>query len=186
MADSYFFIATDLYLGPKSKYYDGMPEYLKYFRQKEFISTEIMERIAFNLAQKDPNDNTLLNDMIWWGKVMYFEQAMQPLEPDSVIARYSGKHLLFAIENEMAMWTYFVDNKLLFDSNAELKRKFIEPAPYSKFGMPFDNETPGVIGRWMGWRIVSSYMRNNPEIKLPDLMSDTDYKSIFKNSKYKP
>jgi len=186
LADKFLFFAVDMYLGKNHPAYQQESNYLNYYRQAEFLVPDGMEQFALNLAAKDLDDNTLLNDMIWWGKVAYFKNAMQPEANDTIVARMSSNHLNFCRQNEINIWTFFIDNKLLFETNDQLKRKFISPAPFSKFGMPFDNETPGMIGRWLGLRIVQSYMQNNPEITLQNLMANKDAKLIFKNSKYKP
>ena len=58
-------------------------------------------------------------------------------------------------------------------------------APFSKFYLEIDNETPGRIGQWIGWQIVRAYVQNNPDISATQLLK-TDYKTIFEKSKYKP
>jgi uncharacterized protein YjaZ len=77
-----------------------------------------------------------------------------------------------------------VDEKLLYDSDPKLPGRFINPAPFSKFYLEIDNESPGQIGMWIGWQIVRSYMKNN-DVSLQQLLQ-TDAKEIFDNSKYKP
>jgi hypothetical protein len=186
LADGLIFLAVDLYLGEDHPAYGQMASYQRFNRQKAFISTDIMETLAFQKAQKDPGDNALINDMIWWGKVLYFIEAMQPAATDAVTIKYTQEHIEFCRQNEVEMWTYFVDNQLLFNTSDDAKRKFIYPAPYSKFGMAFDSETPGMVGRWLGWQIVRSYMQANPNVSLPQLMKDNRSREIFRNSKYKP
>lgn len=186
VADRLIFVASDLYLGKNHPAYQFQPEYMNYQKQPEFITTDVFEQLAYALAARNTDDNTLLNDMIWWGKIIYFTEAMQPDAHDTILLRNSNKHINFCKENHAQMWTYFVDNKLIFSTQPDAKRRFIEPAPYTKFGLPFDAETPGMVGRWLGWQIVRSYMANNPDVSLPQLMSDADSRSIFKNSKYKP
>jgi len=186
LADKFLFCAVDMYLGKNHPAYKQENSYFNYYRQAEFLVPDAMEQFAQNFAAKDLDDNTLLNDMIWWGKIAYFKNAMQPQLNDTIVARMSSAHLNFCEQNEINIWTYFIDNKLLFETNDQMKRKFIAPAPFSKFGMPFDNETPGMIGRWLGLRIVQSYMQSNREITLQKLMANNDAKLIFKNSKYKP
>jgi uncharacterized protein YjaZ len=50
--------------------------------------------------------------------------------------------------------------------------------------LEIDNESPGMVGRYIGWQIVRSYMENNT-VTVPQLLiKNAD--EIFKNSKYKP
>ncbi|MNL23930.1 hypothetical protein D3C87_1453440 [compost metagenome] len=58
------------------------------------------------------------------------------------------------------------------------------PAPFSKFYLEIDNDSPGRVGAWIGWQMVRSYMKNN-NVTLPELLK-TDNKEIFEKSKYKP
>jgi uncharacterized protein YjaZ len=82
------------------------------------------------------------------------------------------------------MWRYFIENELLYDNDQKLNNRFINPAPFSKFYLEIDNESPGRVGAWVGWQIVRSYMKNN-EVPLPELLKMSP-KEIFEKSKYKP
>ena len=82
------------------------------------------------------------------------------------------------------MWSYFINDNLLYDSDPKLANRFINPAPFSKFYLEIDNESPGRVGAWLGWQIVKSYMDNNAT-SLTDLLK-MDAKELFEKSKYKP
>ena len=84
----------------------------------------------------------------------------------------------------MDMWRYFIENELLFSTDAKLPPRFINEAPFSKFYLEIDNESPGMIGRYLGWQIVRSYMKNN-DISVTQLMIQTP-EEVYNNSKYKP
>jgi uncharacterized protein YjaZ len=79
----------------------------------------------------------------------------------------------------------FIENKYLYSSNSKLPNQFINKAPFSKFYLEIDNESPGRIGQWIGWQIVRSYMENNPKTTIQQLLK-MDAKAIFEASKYKP
>jgi uncharacterized protein YjaZ len=66
-----------------------------------------------------------------------------------------------------------------------LANRFINVAPFSKFYLEIDNESPGRIGQWVGWQIVRSFMENNPKVTVQDLIKMNE-KDIFELSKYKP
>ena len=73
---------------------------------------------------------------------------------------------------------------MLYESNVKNEFRFINEAPFSKFYLEIDNESPGRVGQWLGWQIVRSYMENN-DVSLDQLLV-TDAKTIFEKSKYKP
>ena len=86
--------------------------------------------------------------------------------------------------NDVDVWKYFIQNEFLFSTDQELSKRFIENAPFSKFYLANDNESPGKIGAWFGWQIVRAYMQNN-NVTLQQMLQ-TDNEDIFKKSKYKP
>ncbi len=82
------------------------------------------------------------------------------------------------------MWRYFIEKELLYSTDPKLGARFITPAPFSKFYLEIDNESPGMLGRYLGWKIVRAYMEKN-DTDVQRLMI-TDAEEIFTNSKYKP
>ena len=62
-------------------------------------------------------------------------------------------------------------------------RCYIEETPFTK---QFGNDSPGRLGIFLGWKLIQSYMKNNPEVTLPELMQISDYQKILNNSKFKP
>ena len=98
---------------------------------------------------------------------------------------YTEDQLNWAQENEWFIWNYFIGKELLYDTNAKIPSRFINPAPFSKFYLEqVDNESPGRIGQFIGWQIVKSYMDNNT-VSIKSLLT-AEPLEIFNNSKYKP
>lgn len=181
--DSLVLISLDLYLGKGHRFYE-FPEYLKQgFEPKQIMPDLITEFSKTKIPY--PRDRTLLSQMIYYGKQLYMKDMILPDATDASKIEYTPEHIKWAEANEAEMWTYFIENKLLFDTNSKLPQRFITPAPFSKFYLDIDNESPGRIGQWLGWQIVRAYMENNKSVTLPKLML-TDAKEIFENSKYKP
>ena len=79
---------------------------------------------------------------------------------------------------------YFIENRLLYSTDSKLYARFVANAPFSKFYIDIDKDSPGRIGVWLGWQIVRSYMNNN-SVNLQQLLQ-TNAEEIFKKSKYKP
>jgi uncharacterized protein YjaZ len=107
-----------------------------------------------------------------------------PNESDAVKMGYTPEQIKWCEENEPQIWMYFIENKLLFDSDSKLYSRFLQKAPFSKFYLDLDSESPGRVGVWIGWQIVRSYMKNN-NVTLQQLFA-ANAKEIFDNSKYKP
>ena len=92
----------------------------------------------------------------------------------------------WCVENEANIWAYFVENKLLFSSQHSTKQRFIEDAPFSKFYTNFDADSPGRVGQWLGFNLVSSYMEDHPEMSLNELITEQNAQKILRKSHYKP
>ncbi|MBL7867073.1 MAG: gliding motility lipoprotein GldB [Flavobacterium lindanitolerans] len=181
--DSLLILSLDVYLGKDHEFYTGFPEY----QRKTFEKSQLLSDVVSSFAIRKivpPTDRTLLSQMIYFGKELYMKDLLIPQISDADKIGYTPEQIAWSQENEGYIWRYFVDEKLLYDSDPKLPGRFINPAPFSKFYLEIDNESPGQIGRWIGWQIVRSYMKNN-DVSLQQLLQ-TDAKEIFDKSKYKP
>ena len=97
---------------------------------------------------------------------------------------YTAEQLKWCEENENYMWRYFIEREMLYSNDQKLIPRFISQAPFSKFYLELDNESPGRVGAWLGWQIVRAYAKNN-EIPIGDLLK-LNAKELFEKSKYKP
>lgn len=182
-ADSLLLVSLDVYLGKDHEFYTGFPEY----QRKTFEKSQLLSDVVSNFSLRKivpPTDRTLLSQMIYFGKELYMKDLLIPQVSDADKIGYTPEQIVWSQENEGYIWRYFVDEKLLYDSDPKLPGRFINPAPFSKFYLEIDNESPGQIGKWIGWQIVRSYMKNN-DVSLQQLLQ-TDAKEIFDKSKYKP
>ena len=132
------------------------------------------------------NENSLLASMLYYGKIHYLKSLILPNYAPHIIMRYSEQKMEWCSNNEANIWAYFIDNKLLFSTHHQNKARFIENAAFSKFYTSFDSDSPGRIGQWIGWRIISSYMKSHHDISLIDLINEQDAQKILRESRYKP
>lgn len=182
--DNMLIIALDMFLGPKVKYYDqmGIPKYVSFRYQPEFILPESFKEISYSYLPSPKTRITTLDYMIFEGKKLYFTELMMPHVHDTLIIGYPLEKLNWAIQNEGNIWAYIIENNLLYSKDNKAIVKFINDAPFTSF---FARESPGRIGHWIGWQIVRSYMNNN-EVNLLDMMKDENYRGILEKSRYKP
>ncbi len=125
----------------------------------------------------------LLDKMIYEGKKLYILKKLLPHTPDSVIFVYSQKDLDFCLENEKQIWSFFLDDGLIYSVEPFQINKYIHPAPHSS-GMP--QGAPGRTGSFIGYQIVRQYMRRHPDISLTELIHQQDAQQLLEASKYKP
>lgn len=183
LADSLLIIAIDNYLGSDHRFYGGIKKFIAQNLKESQLGPDIATAYAGQLIAR-PKKRTLLAQMIFYGKELYLKDLWLPDTTDADKIGYTEAQLAWAKANESDMWRYFVEKELLYSTNAKLPAQFINPAPFSKFYLEIDNESPGMTGRFLGWQIVRSYMKNN-EVSVPQLMIK-DPEELFKESKYKP
>jgi len=182
-ADSLLFISLDVYLGKESEIYLDFPNYVKNNFTKEHLVVDVAT--AFSQVQIPiSSDRSFISRLIQEGKKMYLLDAYLPNLSDAEKIGYTQEQIDWTDFNDEDIWKYFVQNQLLFSSDQELSKRFIDEAPFSKFYQANDNDSPGRVGVWIGWQIVRAYMNNN-NTSLKELLK-TPNELIFKKSKYKP
>jgi hypothetical protein len=171
-----------MYLGKNHKFYQ-FPNYLKQNFEENQIMPDVVSSFYKRKTVPDLTKN-LLSKMINSGKELYFKDVLLPDYSDADKMGYTKEQIIWCDENESYMWRYFIEKEMLYSDDQKLMSRFIRPAPFSKFYLEIDNESPGQVGGWIGWQIVRSYMKNN-EVSLQQL-AKTNAKEIFEKSKYKP
>jgi len=181
-ADSLVIVALELYLGREHKFYE-FPNYLKYNFEERQIMPDVVSSFTYRNIPSYPDKN-LISQMIFEGKQLYAKDLLLPQYTDAEKMGYKPEQIKWCEENESYMWRYFLENEMLYSLDPKLTTRFIVPAPFSKFYLEIDNDSPGRVGAWIGWQIVRSYMKNN-NVSLSELLK-VNAKEIFEKSKYKP
>jgi hypothetical protein len=183
VSDSVIVIGLDFFGGPKAKYRpNGLYNYQLRRYEKPFIVPSILFLLSKKYNKANPKDQSLLADMVWYGKGFEFVKHSLPDTPDSLIIGYSQKQLDDVYASQSDVWAYFLDRKLIFQTRDAEKQRFLGERPAT---VEISQYCPGGIARWVGWRIVSKYLAQNPNTTLPELMNDTKAQQIFEQSKYK-
>ncbi|UUF16337.1 MULTISPECIES: gliding motility lipoprotein GldB [Flavobacterium] len=181
-ADSLVVVALELYLGKDHKFYE-FPAYLKYNFEEKQIMPDVVSSFTYRNIPAYPDKN-LVSQMIFEGKQLYAKDLLLPNYTDAEKMGYTAEQIKWCEENESYMWRYFLESEMLYSLDPKLTTRFIAPAPFSKFYLEIDNDSPGRVGAWIGWQIVRSYMKNN-NVSLSELLK-VNAKEIFEKSKYKP
>ena len=177
------FISLDVYLGSTHPFYGDFPSYIKQNNIRERIIVDVASAIVDSQI-KPLTNRSFLAKMIHEGKKLYLLELYLPLKSEAVRIGYNKIKYDWALTNEEQVWKYFIENNLLYSTDTKLNKRFLEDAPFSKFYISEDKNSPGRIGQWIGMQIVRSFMANN-DVSLSDLLLKNE-EEIFKKSKYKP
>lgn len=184
VTDSIVVISLDTYLGDDHYFYQGLQNFIK----SDLKSSQLVVDMAEKYAEKfvyNSKRKTLLDELIYAGKIMCFKDKMIPFKTEAERLSYTQEELQWAKTNEEEIWRYFVDKELLYSTDSKLPNRFINPAPFSKFYLEaIDNESPGEIGKFIGWQIVRAYMDKNDTSVNEMLLKSTQ--DIFNAALYKP
>lgn len=183
IADNMLVISLDNYLGSDHFFYEGIPSYVVENMKESQIISDVAS-IYSQMYVPKIQSRTFLAQMIYYGRILYLKDLWLPNVSDEVKIGYSQEKLKWIQENETEIWRNFVENEYLYSTNPKLVSRFIDPAPFSKFYLEIDNDSPGMVGRFIGWQIVKSYMDKN-NVGLDKLLTISE-EEIFKKSKYKP
>lgn len=184
VSDSLIIVSLDYYLGPGARYRPNMYAYLLRQYVKENIVPSVMLVVGMTRYNStDLTDETVLADMVAFGKAYHFAKHMLPCTADSVFIWYTGEEVKGAQENQDLIWERLIEDQVLYSTSHIIKQRFLGERPNT---LEVGEKCPGRIAQWVGWQIVNSYMKNHPDKTLPELMAMMDADKLFKESKYKP
>ena len=143
--DSLLLISLDVYLGKEHEFYSDYPKYIKENNTKENIIVDIANSISENQILPITS-RSFIGKMVYEGKKMYLLDLYLPTISDKLKIGFLDQKLAWAVTNEEENWKYFIERKLLFSTDTKLNKRFLDNAPFSKFYLENDNQSPGRIG----------------------------------------
>ena len=177
-------ISLDQYILPYTERYGyfNSPIFLVQQSRKDFLVTDCMTAIARqNIVIPQDRDMSMLDYMISEGKAIYFAQQVLEDAPDSILMRYTSDQIKWMEQNEEHVWSYFLQSKLLYETDYMRFHNFIDDAPKTN---AFRDSSPRTSD-YIGWHIVSQYMKNTGTT-MQELFAETDAQKILSKSNYRP
>ncbi len=175
-------IGLDYFLPADHAFQPDIARYMAERYEKPYLVPMIVLAISSQFNAVDLKDNTLLSEMIYYGKAYHFVKAILPCTSDQYIIGYTPAEIAECYDNEEFIWAHFVENELLYETNPFEIRKYIGEAPFTD---AISTKAPGRLGRWLGWNIVDDYQVNRA-VTLPELMKESNAETIFRQSGYRP
>ncbi|MCR5455979.1 MAG: hypothetical protein K6F33_13420 [Bacteroidales bacterium] len=185
-SDGMMAFSLEKYLGADYPAYSqlGIEQYKRRRMEKAMMPVDYFRTLAMiNYPKPDASADNLLNEMIYQGRIQYFLKSMMPSAPDSLLWGYSGIQYQWADAYEENVWNYLIDKKILFEINPLLIRNFTGEGPFTN---AFGNQSAPGVASFCGFKIVCSFMANNPGVTLPQLMQMEDLQDIYNRARYNP
>ena len=191
VGNGYFGIGLDLFMGDSKFYHSpaiiqNFPMYIS----RRFTPDNITPRVINGLITDDMfpesnKDKTMLDKMIYNGKVLYMMDMVLPDVADSTKIGFTATQMKWCDQFKAEIWGYFLEENLLYETDEQKQQKFLGEAPFTP-GLGERNESSPRLGVWTGWQIVRQYMDKHPEVTLPKLMDEPDAQKILNGAKYRP
>lgn len=184
--DSTLFVSLECYLGKSFDYskVDKIFAYQRFSYAKEYIAPKLAETaLMYDVMSPEPEGGNLLAHMIYYGKLMYLKKRLLPQTADSAIIEMPGEKLEWCLNSEGSIWALITEKKYLYSIENRIMTRYLNDAPFTP-EMP--RESPGKVGRWVGWRIVENYMAKHSDMSPADLLKVEDPQKILEGSGYKP
>ena len=179
-------VGLDMFMGIDYPNYDrvGMPVFIRQRFIRENAPKETMLVLAHNKLRQNPvAPETLLDFMIFEGKLLYFLDCMFPLSHDSLKIAFTSQHILWADRYQGHAWAHFIENELLYSTDNHMIRSYIGEAPFTD---SFSSNSAPRMGAYIGWQIVRAFMRRNPEVTLNELLTVKSAVEILNQANYRP
>ena len=177
-------ISLDQYVLPYTKKYNyfNSPLFLVNQSRPEYLLTDCMTAIARqHIAIPQDREMSLLDYMVSEGKAIYFAQQTLGKVADSLLMRYTAEQMDWMQKNEEHVWSYFLQSKLLYETDYMRFHNFIDDAPKTN---AFRDSSPRTTD-YIGWHIVSQYVERTG-VSLQELFEETDAQKILSQSNYRP
>lgn len=184
MNDKFIGIGTDFYLGNDFPLYKDLTyKYMIYNMRRENLASDLVSATLFRMFVMNSDENRLLDNMIFRGKIMYLLSVFMPEEKPEILLGYSPEQWNWSKKYEKEIWATIIDQKHLFSTDVQLIHKYMNDAPFTS---PISQESPGRLGTFIGWQIVKSYMEKNENLGLKELMDENNMQNILEKSGYRP
>lgn len=181
-------IGLQLFLGKNHPLYASeqsqafYPAYLSRRFEPAYIPVAAMRNIVEDIYPVSALGMPLIEQMVESGKRLFLLEHFLPTMPDSSLTGYTQEQLRTCMDNEKNIWSFFIQNDLLYKTDPQFTRDYMNDAPYTQ---AFGNKSPGNIGQFVGWQIVKKWADKNPTISLKTLLEKNPGK-LFSEAKYKP
>ncbi len=184
VTDEVLSLSADKYLGADAPIYqDFFYDYQRQNMTPERITPDYLLGFMMGNFPFEGNPDVLLDRMLYEGKFCYLLSRLLPERNPWEYVAYTKEQYTWCSDNEADIWRNILKKDHLYTPDYMVVTQYINDAPYTA---SISSDSPGRLGVWVGFQIISAYMKKHPETTLLDLMKRTDAKEMLKDAKYKP
>lgn len=189
VGNGYFGVGLDLFLGAKSKFYPALINTYPQYLSRRFTPDNMVPRIIEGILREDiapeKDEKSILEKMIYEGKVMCLMDRLLPHVPDSTKIGYTTRQMEWCQAFEGNIWGYFLNENLLYETDYPKMQKYFNEAPFTP-GLGEKTESAPKLAVWTGWQIVRQYLIKHPDVTPAQLLATKDAQLILNEAAYHP
>jgi len=184
VTDRILSLSADKYLGSDYPLYqDYIYDYRRQLMRPDRIVPDYLLGFMMANFKFKGDEDVLLDRMLYEGKLRYMLSKLLSRQHAWEYVGYDKEQYEWCSRHESLIWKTILENHQLFTADYSTTTQYINDAPFTA-ALPV--ESPGRVGIWLGFQIISAYMKQKPDTGWQELMNNTDYEEILKQSKYKP
>ena len=173
-------IGLDMFIGRNSDVVKFLPgdKYFQYGKEdmdpENMVSESVKSWIYYNFSDRMEFINNsnyalrkdFLSSIIYHGKMMLALDAMMPRKSIATKFQYTQVEMEWCERSEKQLYENLIEFKLIYSKSGKEIASYINPGSFTP-GLP--PESPGGIGKWIGYRMVKQYYEEN-DIQLQELL----------------
>ena len=180
LTDSCMLIALNHYLGANHPMYGYYDEYLRKYKCRERLPFDVAEVLSRDQVGEQKKHSSLLDYMIYEGAVTINECRILGNSTVEDVLMYSKAESEWCEKSIQNVWQMMVSRDIVYSSDYLTIMGMIHKAPFS---MAIAQDTPPMLGRYIGYQIVRHYLEQNKNATLEQIIS-TPSQEILLKSKY--
>lgn len=186
MVDTVMLVSLNHYLGADFDGYSYFPPFERALKRPDMMPYDLAEAIvAINSPYRPGAGATALSRLLYEGALT---EAKMRLVPDPSLENalgYDSSQLDWLDDNEGRIWNELITRKLLYSTDPREIDRLVMPSPATTL---INQQAPGRAGRYIGYKIIKSYLKQHPETTISQLLDPAFYNSstTLPDSKYSP
>jgi len=184
--DSVMLVALNHYLGADFEGYSHLPSYMRLVKTPEMLPFDVAEAlVATSYPYQHSDESTVLSRLLYEGALAYARRELVGKPDISTALGYTPEQYAWLEDNEKGLWNALVSKGLIFDTSGRLASRLVDPSPSTS---DLIAGAPGRAGRYIGYKLVCSYLKRHKGTPLSRLLSPDFYANpaILSEISYNP
>lgn len=171
LSDSMIFVALNHYLGEDYPGYAGrFQDYQRRVKTEAALPYQLAEAL---IASAYPYEGANVSHRLMYeGALAAASEAVVPHSKEGEALCYSDAEMEWAMTNEADIWRTLIGKDMYFSTSPVDEARLFGLSPHTSVISP---QSPGRLGRFVGYRMVKSYLKNHPDTSWEEMLKPEFY-----------